>query len=538
MSSAIPIFSRSGLVPKDGKLALNGRIIRHLIAAGVLAAITLIITSNAWLDIIRIAWFDEESSHVWLVPIMVFWLIWVRRERLRDVEVSGSWFGVALIAAGCLSWSLGYHFQIQILWHGGALLMFIGALLTVLGTEVAKRFLPAVLILAFLIPVPATGRVLIAVPLQRITAELTQSVAEVIGIDMQRSGSILSLNGTEVAVAEACNGMRMVFTLFLACYMAAFVTPLRNSYRILMLALAPVVAVACNVIRLIATVWVFAHFSLGQAQLFHTVTGWVMVVFAFLLLVNLAWLSQWAGIPVVKRMRAFLSTPRNIAAENEGRKEFALSICAVGLLSCAGAYRLTLPSPRDATAYQERIRQIASEMPLQIGPWTGRDVQNLADVVDILHPNIFINRHFENEVTTESASLLIVQCGDARDLAPHYPPACYPARGLTLVESRPQVWKVGGWTANGMEYEFESNAFMSDGALIVDNFILLPNGTITGDIKAIHREIGLQNRYFGAAEVQIVFGANTPAQRREQILETLVQAYRPLFDAIGAGPRD
>jgi hypothetical protein len=160
------------------------------------------------------------------------------------------------------------------------------------------------------------------------------------------------------------------------------------------------------------------------------------------------------------------------------------------------------------------------------------------DVIDALRPNVFIDRRYENAVTAEDVSLLIVQCGDARDLAPHYPPACYPGRGLTLTQSRAEVWTVGNWTANGVEYEFESNAFMGDGALVVDNFILLPNGTITGDIKSVRREIGLQNRYFGAAEVQIVFGANTPAQRREQILETLVEAYRPLFDAIGAGPRD
>ena len=86
-------------------------------------------------------------------------------------------------------------------------------------------------------------------------------VSEVIGLDVIRNGNLLTVNGMDVAVVEACNGMRMVFTLFLASYVFAFVTPLRGYVRFLILAACPLTAVICNVIRLVPTVWMFGLYG-------------------------------------------------------------------------------------------------------------------------------------------------------------------------------------------------------------------------------------------------------------------------------------
>jgi exosortase/archaeosortase family protein len=103
-----------------------------------------------------------------------------------------------------------------------------------------------------------------------------------------------------VAIAEACNGMRMVFTLFLACYVFAFVTPLRPIARLTVLIISPLVAVVFNVIRLVPSIWVFGHASAGIAERFHTFSGWMMLVLAFLGLMSILKVLRWAMVPVFR----------------------------------------------------------------------------------------------------------------------------------------------------------------------------------------------------------------------------------------------
>jgi len=276
----------------------NGWTIWHLYAAVAIVAACVLVTGSAWADLLNIGLKDEESSHILLVPLVVAWLVWVRRGRLRALEPGDRWVGTVILGIGWFLWSVGYRWQVQSFWHTGAVAMVVGGLLTATGKDLFLKFAPAFVVLLFLVPVPATARQAIAIPLQKATAHVTQNVGEVLGMDIARQGNLLSINGTEVAVVEACNGMRMVFTLFLACYVFAFVTPLRPYVRFIVLATSPLVAVVANVIRLVPTVWVFGHASPNVADEFHTISGWVMLVLAFLGLMGIVRLLRWALVPV------------------------------------------------------------------------------------------------------------------------------------------------------------------------------------------------------------------------------------------------
>jgi len=276
----------------------NGWTPWHAVGAVFAAAVAVVIAGNAWYDLVHVARREEESSHIWLVPIVVAWLVWVRRSRLRTVVPGGRLPGTLMIGVGWFCWSWGYRHSIQSMWHGGAVMMALGAILVVVGRDLLYRFLPAVLVLVFLIPVPKTARVKIAQPLEEVTASVTGSVAEVLGMEVQQRGNLITFEGREVAIAEACNGMRMVFTLFLACYVFAFVTPLRGYVRAIILLASPLTAVVCNVIRLVPTIWVFGHATPERAELFHDVSGWVMLIVAFLGLTGIVRLLKWAMVPV------------------------------------------------------------------------------------------------------------------------------------------------------------------------------------------------------------------------------------------------
>lgn len=276
----------------------NGWTIWHLPTCLGLAVIGLLVTFDVWADIALIAFRDEESSHIFLVPIIAAWLVWIRRSRMRYCRAGSSMIGPAMIAMGWIIYSLGYYNAIQAFWHGGGVLVVVGCVVTILGRDILLRFFPVFIVLVFLVPVPGMARQELALPLQTATAMATQFVFDFLNADVERIGNVLSINGVNVAIAEACNGMRMVFALVLVSFAFAFGTPLRMYVRVLILVASPVSAIVCNVIRLVPTIWLYGYYPAGVADNFHDISGWLMLPVAFMALLTIIRLLRWALIPV------------------------------------------------------------------------------------------------------------------------------------------------------------------------------------------------------------------------------------------------
>lgn len=286
-------------------LARNGWTPWHLVQALALCAMGMIVTWDAWADIFHIAWRDEESSQIWLVPIVALWLFWVRRSRLRQVQPGGMWLGTLIVAAGwALHW-IGDSYLIQSFWHGGAVIVVVGCFLSVIGKDALREFLPAFIVLLMLVPVPGMIRQEIALPLQNASAHVTQIVFSMFGMTVDRTGNALSINGQELLIAEACNGLRMVFALSLVSYAFAFGIPLRGYVRAIVLLASPVLAVVANGVRLIPTVYFYGYASMDFADGFHNASGWLMLVVAFLMLIAILAALRWALVPVTQYTLAY-----------------------------------------------------------------------------------------------------------------------------------------------------------------------------------------------------------------------------------------
>jgi exosortase len=242
---------------------------------------------------------DEEASHILLVPIVMAWLFWVRRCRVRMCAAKFSFTGTAITLTGAAISYWGVGNGIQSFWHLGSVLMAMGCAVTVLGFDVLRRFFPVFLIMLFLVPVPPTIRIAMSLPLQQFLAQAVQNVLELVGVMVQRSGNLLSINGIDVTVVEACNGLRMVFGLILVAAAFALGTPMRWQVRAMILCLSPVIAIVLNMTRLVPTMLLFGYTNVNLAHTFHDVSGWVMLPLAFLLLLGVLRLVRWLCLPVM-----------------------------------------------------------------------------------------------------------------------------------------------------------------------------------------------------------------------------------------------
>lgn len=249
-------------------------------------------------DMLAIGLRDEEQSHIFLAPLVAVYLLWLRRSRLRYTPVQYSLLGPLTVGLGWLVSWWGFQSGTQIAWHGGALLTLVGAVLTLTGRTPLHLFAPVFVVLIFMLPVPGEIRHRIAYPLQELATTVTHAMLELMGISAVKSGNVIVINGEQVAVGEACNGMRMVFALTLVVYAFAFGTPLKTGTRILLIALSPVIAIVCNVIRLVPTSLIFGYGDIEMAERFHDISGWIMLPVALVMLLGVLRAVRWLEFPV------------------------------------------------------------------------------------------------------------------------------------------------------------------------------------------------------------------------------------------------
>ena len=268
------------------------------LVAPLMVVLAIIATLGVWAEIWHLAFHNPENSHILLALPVAIWLGALRRSRLRHWRPKPSPVGPVMIGAGWALIAAGFYYAIDLAQHLGALLAVGGAVVSVLGHRLPMLFKPSLIALFFLFPVPGRFRQHIAIPLQEISAFVSEHLLALFGVAVERAGIVLQINGHDVAVAEACNGMRMVSALGLITFAFVFSVPMRKKVRLLLLALSPLIALIVNIIRLIPTALAYGYAESDTAGLVHDIGGWAVLALALGLLWGCLALLRWLEVPV------------------------------------------------------------------------------------------------------------------------------------------------------------------------------------------------------------------------------------------------
>lgn len=255
-----------------------------------LAMLCLLLLVSVWVgrealfDILNRGLRGNDSTYVLFAPLSIAALIWYRRNLIRKVDYRPNLLGCLVVLVGLLLSSLGFDRDIIILWQAGVLISMIGCVLSMTGFGIFKLFGPAIFAVFLLLPLPGTIRDQIASPLQSVATGLTASVLEIFDVDAVRHGNLIVINGEQVAVGEACNGMPMIMSVGLLVYTIVFALRLSPRKRIALLIASPVIALICNVLRLVPTSLAYGLADPSIASIVYTVGGWLMIPVAVVML--------------------------------------------------------------------------------------------------------------------------------------------------------------------------------------------------------------------------------------------------------------
>ncbi|QDU33073.1 hypothetical protein KS4_11140 [Poriferisphaera corsica] len=214
-------------------------------------------------------------------------------------------------------------------------------------------------------------------------------------------------------------------------------------------------------------------------------------------------------------------------------RNIAIVFIAMILLLGIGLQAVFRPQPSDASEFHAVAKNSIYSLPSQIGDWVGRDQDIPASAIKLLRPNAIISRSYYNKKTGETASLLIVQSKDARDMRGHFPPVCYPANGYQMTNEMQVDWDADGLLMNGTDYTFSIQRSNRVTYLNVANFIILPNGYVVPNMKALNEAASDYTRFFqGAAQLQLVTNKNYTDEQRQRIFEELVGSNKQIIQTL------
>lgn len=241
---------------------------------------------------------DEYSSGL-LVPFLTVYILWSRRRDIAQCRIRPCVWGLFAFLGAQAVRLFGLFFMYSSAERLSIVLSVAAMVLLLFGWQVFRKVSTVLLFLCLMLPWPNRIQTAVALPLQRLATSSAVFCLETIGYDVIREGNVIHIGQASVAVAEACNGLRMVTAFFVISGLVILLVRRAWWEKLVVLASSLPIALLCNTVRLTITALVFTVISGEQwEKIFHDFGGYAMMPLALTAVVGELWiLTKLTTVP-------------------------------------------------------------------------------------------------------------------------------------------------------------------------------------------------------------------------------------------------
>jgi len=272
-------------------------------------------------------WTDENYSHGLLIPFIIGFILWSQRERFARVvtrpAMSAGLGAVVFALAALWAGTAGAELFLQ---RTSLALMLAGIVLYFWGFSLLRLLIVPLFLLLLAIPIPSILFNKIAFPLQLFASRCAVWAMSMFDIPVLRQGNVIELmplgarETKKLEVVEACSGIRSLMTLVTLAVVFAYFThprgvapggppntggsagrkfislfePLKKFgfwRSAIIVSSAVPIAILTNALRVSGTGVLARYYGTRVADgFFHSFSGWVIYVVAFLMLFGVGWI--------------------------------------------------------------------------------------------------------------------------------------------------------------------------------------------------------------------------------------------------------
>jgi len=402
-----------------------------IVILSIFIVVALLTFSDSLLELVRRWRVQEEYSHGFLIPVIVAWLLWTRRDALVASVGRPSWSGPALILLAAAMHVTGKLSSLFFLSQFSFILAVIGGVLGLGGRSLLKVTLVPIIFLIFAIPLPYFIDAVLSWRLQIISSELGVAFIRLFQIPVYLEGNVIDLGLYKLQVVEACSGLRYLYPLMSLGFLAAyfFQAPIWQR-AVIFLSTIPI-TILMNSVRIGVVGIVVDNFGPQDADGFlHMFEGWIIfIACAGLLVAEMELLARTTS------GKTFFQVfyPPKIKASQPGSAR-AHSFNAVPLIACLALLCAAGIATYLVSARQEILpmRSPFAAFPTKLGDWVGRTSSLDRETEKGLGMTDYIISDFVKR-DGRPVNLYIAYYATQRSgVSPHSPSVCLPGNGWQM----------------------------------------------------------------------------------------------------------
>lgn len=377
---------------------------------------------------------DPNFGHGYFVPAFSLYLLWQDRQRLKAIEPAPTWAGLPLIV-GALALLLLGDLGVELFTARISLLFLLaGLILFFRGWEFFRAVLFPLAFLILMIPLPNIIQQKFTFPLQLLASKLASGMLEIVHVPVFRQGNLLTLADKQLDVADACSGIRSLYSLVTLAVIYGCLMEKRKWVRVILACAAIPIAILANCFRVFVTGLLVQYWGADKAEGgFHTFEGWLVFVISLILLFALHRLISriWKSAPDSKVEPAPAALPlqqkvsRPPVATSASASTTRFMVVALPLFTVAMGLQIFTGGEHVPP------RELLSSMPLQVNSWTGTDQPIDQQTRDILGDGEFLLRDYDSSDQSKTWINLYIAYFPSQKMGDtiHSPEHCLPGAG-------------------------------------------------------------------------------------------------------------
>ncbi len=393
-----------------------------------------LISYDGLADLVR-AWSShEEYSHGFLIPPIVLFLVWQKKNELEQTPFKGSWAGLLVLLLGVALFILGELSALFIVIQYAFIVSLYGLVLAWLGWKGLRVIWVPLLLLAFAIPLPGFLYNNLSAQLQLISSEIGVWVIRLFGISVYLEGNVIDLGVYKLQVVEACSGLRYLFPLMTLGFIMAYIYEASFWKKMLVFFSTIPITVFMNSFRIGAIGVLVEYWGQEMAEGFlHDFEGWVVFMACLGVLLLEMWVLSFIGRdrkPLSEAFAIEFPEPVPEGVQKRPRKTPVTLYASVVVAILAMLGSATLEGRKEIIP--ERADFLG--FPLKLGEWTGKRDRLESIYIDTLKFDDYIIADYFKP-GGRSVNFYVAYYGSqSKGESAHSPRSCLPGGGWKMVE--------------------------------------------------------------------------------------------------------
>lgn len=310
----------------------------------------------------------DMYSHGFIIPLVSFYLILVKRKELSAMHPSPSYvLGYVILICGLLMFLFGEVGSIIVLQSLSILPAIAGIIIVVLGFSFMKLLIIPVGYLIFMVPVWEMVTYNLHPPFQYFSAVMGGMILKLLEIPIHVQGNVLQLPNITFRVARECSGVNYLISILAIGIPLAWLFLDSMKKRFVLILFAIIIAICANGVR-VALIGVLGYKGIARDLHgpFHVMQGVSVSLIGYVVLSVGLWILRRRRSETLKAEHKKL-TPNVLRENSSTARIFWPAISVVFLLIAVESYsHFRTPTPIPLKANLDLL-------PAQIDGWEAGD---------------------------------------------------------------------------------------------------------------------------------------------------------------------